>query len=506
MATLCHARVFTSRRRTISPACLAASVAAPRIQLPHELGLSTACVQGNGGAAYILGISHASRVSCQQSRQILRMVPAHTLILELCQDRVGLLVDPRSPPPSSWKAAGLKLSGLPGWLAMEDVAPLLHAATGMPITERSIAQDVIALKATGMVVSVRVLTAPPPPEANPDFFSSPEWRTVAPMGKLEYVISSKAEGGTGNGALRIDADSIRPWLSPEQAKRVQAEVGRGAGGALLPLFVSVARQLRRVLARDGLRTVPRGLCAVLRPGSVGDGVALSLEMHPGSSGVPGKAHPVALLPLWDCDAIRCPDPDAHTQAAPASAHAPRHPLGSALAGALTRAYAALQERAGRKVGIGLGGAGVAAVLLAVTVPLAVAAWPLVGPLAEITLLGNRSAEGIEEAVRLHTSIQDQGPGFKLWGEDALLDWPGARGPLIEERDARMAALILAALRGEGLDAPCYTRERGAEGVRWSYRDGVRGGTEHEQGGNNVVAIVGSAHVPGIVARLEEALG
>lgn len=61
---------------------------------------------------------------------------------------------------------------------------------------------------------MRVLTAPPPPEANPDFFSSPEWRTVAPMGKLEYVISSKAEGGAGNGALRIDADSIRPWLSP----------------------------------------------------------------------------------------------------------------------------------------------------------------------------------------------------------------------------------------------------------------------------------------------------
>lgn len=186
---------------------------------------------------------------------------------------------------------------------------------------------------------------------------------------------------------------------------------------------------------------------------------------------------MALLPLWDCDAIRCPDPDAHTQAAPASAHAPRHPLGSALAGALTRAYAALQERAGRKVGIALGeawraafraaassgvdtvvlgdsrsrrtlvglaaglerawgpvlggaaaaaaaggvvasaaapegGAGGAAVLLAVTVPLAVAAWPLVGPLAEITLLGNRSAEGIEEAVRLHTSIQAR---RGLWG-------------------------------------------------------------------------------------------
>ncbi|KFM25460.1 hypothetical protein F751_0487 [Auxenochlorella protothecoides] len=284
------------------------------------------------------------------------MVPAHTLILELCQDRAGLLVDPRSPPSSSWKAAGLKLSGLPGWLTMEDVAPLLHAATGMPITERSIAQDVIALKATGMVVSVRVLTAPPPPEANPDFFSSPEWRIVAPMGKLEYVISSKAEGGTGNGALRIDADSIRPWLSPG--------------------FV--------------------GFC----------------------SGVPGKAHPVALLPLWDCDAIRCPDPDAHTQAAPASAHAPRHPLGSALAGALTRAYAALQERAGRKVGIALGEAWRAAFRAAASS--GVDTVVLGDSRSRHTLVG--LAAGLERAWG-----PDQGPGFKLWGEDALLDWPGASG-------------------------------------------------------------------------------
>lgn len=37
---------------------------------------------------------------------------------------------------------------------------------------------------------------------------------------------------------------------------------------------------------------------------------------------------------------------------------------------------------------------------------------------------------------------------KLWGEDALLDWPGALDPVIHERDAHMARTIYAAAQGE----------------------------------------------------------
>ena len=39
---------------------------------------------------------------------------------------------------------------------------------------------------------------------------------------------------------------------------------------------------------------------------------------------------------------------------------------------------------------------------------------------------------------------------KLWGEDALLDWPGALTPVIHERDAYMAKTILAAVQGTAL--------------------------------------------------------
>ena len=42
---------------------------------------------------------------------------------------------------------------------------------------------------------------------------------------------------------------------------------------------------------------------------------------------------------------------------------------------------------------------------------------------------------------------------KLWGEDALLDWPGALDPVIHERDAHMARSIYAAAEGTPLTYP-----------------------------------------------------
>ena len=47
------------------------------------------------------------------------------------------------------------------------------------------------------------------------------------------------------------------------------------------------------------------------------------------------------------------------------------------------------------------------------------------------------ADEIEEAVRIKEALQ--GPGvdlsrpLKLYGEDALLDWPGAMEPIIDSR-------------------------------------------------------------------------
>lgn len=53
---------------------------------------------------------------------------------------------------------------------------------------------------------------------------------------------------------------------------------------------------------------------------------------------------------------------------------------------------------------------------------------------------------------LHASgcadVQDSSEGIvKLWGEDALLDWPGALEPIIEERDMVMANVLRACASG-----------------------------------------------------------
>ena len=47
--------------------------------------------------------------------------------------------------------------------------------------------------------------------------------------------------------------------------------------------------------------------------------------------------------------------------------------------------------------------------------------------------------------------QDSTQAVKLWGEDALLDWPGAMQPVIHDRDAHMAQAIWAAAHGQ---CPC----------------------------------------------------
>lgn len=110
--------------------------------------------------------------------------------------------------------------------------------------------------------------------------------------------------------------------------------------------------------------------------------------------------------------------------------------------------------------------------------------------------------------------------MKLWGEDALLGWAGALGPVIEERDAYMARAIMAAATGraEGL-TPAFVRGAalgGTEVLRYLMPEGGAPGAcprgEGEgayaalPGVRAVVAVVGTAHVRGMVREWRAAAG
>ena len=120
------------------------------------------------------------------------------------------------------------------------------------------------------------------------------------------------------------------------------------------------------------------------------------------------------------------------------------------------------------------------------------------------------------------------PIVKLWGEDALLSWPGALEPVIHRRDAYMARSIAAAASGraEGL-TPAYVLAKGSGGgggdggsaeaaavLQYAMPVGGEPGAcppgagagqyRPLPGPQTVVAVVGTAHVRGMIRVWEAA--
>jgi hypothetical protein len=106
----------------------------------------------------------------------------------------------------------------------------------------------------------------------------------------------------------------------------------------------------------------------------------------------------------------------------------------------------------------------------------------------------------------------------FWGEDALLRWPGAWKPLIEERDAHMARVTAAAATGAPTGAPAYVADDAGGQLVWRYAmpsGGPSGAApaglgEGEYGpppggARSVVVVVGTAHVRGMCREWEAAL-
>jgi hypothetical protein len=87
--------------------------------------------------------------------------------------------------------------------------------------------------------------------------------------------------------------------------------------------------------------------------------------------------------------------------------------------------------------------------------------PVALPFWEMWRFSTMSAEEIEAAVRVPEPVESNlDAPLKLYGEDALLGWPGASESIIQERDAYMAKALAAAALG----APCAPCTR-SSGVR-----------------------------------------
>jgi pheromone shutdown protein TraB len=155
-------------------------------------------------------------------------------------------------------------------------------------------------------------------------------------------------------------------------------------------------------------------------------------------------------------------------------------------------------------------------LFAVVVPLAVALWPILAPLLEIQKFSKMSAAGIEDIVKLKEPLQsNKSEIVALYGEDALLKWPGAMDSIINERDEYMAkALVALATSTTAGLTPAYVRRLEKNSIRVHYKYAMpKGGTDprvcpigdgdgrfaHPSSlPKKIVAVVGTAHVRGML--------
>ena len=158
-----------------------------------------------------------------------------------------------------------------------------------------------------------------------------------------------------------------------------------------------------------------------------------------------------------------------------------------------------------------GDAAITATRAAAVAGVSACVWPFVAPLVEVRSFASKSATELEALVA-PTEPLSITTKSRYWGEDALLGWPGATQPIIADRDAYMAAVAHAAAGGEAL-APAYARDGGGSASTsvWRYATpaptaAIKGAAPARVGEGEyalpatpraIVAVVGTAHVPGM---------
>ncbi|PRW56496.1 actin binding [Chlorella sorokiniana] len=554
-------------------------------ELPGQLSKTTAVLQAaNGAPVYVLGISHVSKESCQQIEQLIRLVQPDIVLVELCKDRTGLLVDPDAPQPQTWYTPRVSITGLPstgaapaGWPTADQLLGHLKCRGCSPVGASDIEDDAVALLSTGLFRSVRLVVKPPSTTCAPAFaLRGSSLQTVAPLEAIEFVVAARQLPAIKK--LSVCAEGGAETPSEEAVAAAQAAAA--AAGAGVAAYLAARAALLKALpqgvdvAFEGVeggaptavvRTVPAGQQRALTglEGTAASGTGFGIDAFKrqaprrqqaaGSSsggsaaggafqlGAASKQGGGAAATGLDAAALLA---SQFTEVLPWSAAQLAQALapgaaaqrgGNALANFLTTQYAKYQGQAGRVVGIppgeawrvalraavasgasqvhlgdmpadttgrrladgilksslplllgsvvasitsaivltqGLSDSGAPANPLAVAalsaVPLLAALAPVVAPLVEVSRFAGMSASQIEDTVRLKEPIQaasKDAPIVKLWGEDALLNWPGAMDPIINQRDAYMTRTCVAAASGrpEGL-TPAYvlTRPGGEE--------------------------------------------
>ncbi|CAL5220498.1 g2527 [Coccomyxa viridis] len=633
------------RRAANALAAVAApdALAAPAVSLSPSLRRDTAVLQVHSPAApggktqvYILGVSHVSRESCQEIQELIQAVRPDVVLLELCKDRLRLLLDQENSGKQLWHTPRVPISGLPKkehWPKAQQLVSLLRCQPGGPVATQDIEADCNRLLETGLFARVRPKTQLPLFTQAPNYLRDRDGHLnpVIPLNQVEFEVLPRVLPKIQSFDVRVDSSlgegsaipaEVAESLAAE-AMSIAAEDGNTSTDVCLRMLPQVHEAASKQFPGQDIEVAFRGIEmgsmeALLkaaspeyrsRPYSSGledsavGGRGLGMEPFKPNRGplklsenmIIENLAKVLDIATETVDSIadvsnneehaelpndwRTWSADETQEAFDTQGKVEEETLSQRFAALLTGLYAQQQTAAAEKCGVsggeswrvafesasnngarqvllgdvpanvsskrlgdgvlqsalinlGIivaaaaatvgaevthklpeGSSGLAAAAVGASALLAAA--PLFSPLVQIWLLARKSKDDIENTVRVKAPLQaDLERPVELWGEDALLQWPGARRPLIQERDAYMARTIWAA--ASGLPAsPAYIKDRDQGRTIWRYTMPEGGPEEATPPGNGegeykpaqapgkLVAVVGSAHVRGILREWEK---
>lgn len=622
----------TSSASLISAASVASDDVLPSIS--QDARLATAKIKQNGVEIYIVGISHVSKASCFHIREVIKAVKPDTVVIELCKDRAGLLLD-ETTPPQLWHTQKLAFPNYSpgyGWPSEVELKRLLKSNSGDSLTLKDIEDDVVMLLSTGLFSSVQPRTTPPQILDAPRFVRKRGGRiqTAAPLGAVEFYLTPRKlpeikEITIEVCAKDLDVDSsvlegiCKTLREKSKSNSLTLDVLMHARAEIYKLLKTMNKTNRFSTSFSGIES---GFISVQIVESSNDVHLTGLE----STAHGGKG--IGIQPFhrrsrqstendggWNFKLGTLTEEnssDSESKIGNYSEHpivnegnenlpefVPYSPNEFAsnqmmlekendfemkndiidrFAQFLTRKYGELQASAGRRVGVSPGqawriaveeavacgstqilmgdqpssitgrnlakglwntfslwlvGASVSGIVsgfigfqimesreaLAVgifgaLIPVSAAVFSLVAPLQEVESLSKLSPTGIEEAVKVKESLQGSTDPYFLWGEDALLKWPGALSSVLESRDAFMVTVLQAATNSRTNEMPpAFIQTYDGSTINYKYSmpgsqcdphicpPGIGEGTYTPAQAKRIVAIVGTAHVRGMLELL-----
>lgn len=216
----------------------------------------------------LLGIAHVSAESVRATRNAVRKYKPDVVLVELCKDRVQLVMDdPKEPDPTSkWYAKETRVEGFHG-LEQKTMLEIAGIAPGRGVTREDIETGIKMLVATGCFDQVVPITKPADAEQMPAFYFDAQSyratdltcedgfqqvnplqclgyrvkeRSLPPLGGLEYQIDPSAAG--------MDESNIESCLKQMEEKALKDNM------TTVQTCCSLRKELLHLASQAGLDT------------------------------------------------------------------------------------------------------------------------------------------------------------------------------------------------------------------------------------------------------------